>query len=85
MAAGAKVYTISRWKRFQYTLRTWLPSILFGLALIGFLVFALFIGPQMSFRDIKGRTLQKGTGLITFVNYGVSGECRKSLGNYFRL
>jgi len=29
--AARSVYTLSRWKQWQYTLKTWLPGVLTGL------------------------------------------------------
>ena len=69
MAAYSRVYTLSHWKQWQYTLRIWLPSSLLLLSLAGLLVFMCCIAPNIEMADVRGAITHHGSGMVSTVSY----------------
>ena len=63
------VYTPSRWKQWQPTLRMWLPPSLLLMLFAGLIVFVDCIAPSREMADVRGAATQHGRGMVSAVSY----------------
>ena len=69
MAAQSRVYRLSRWKQWRYSLRIWLPTSFFMLLFASLYVFVYFIAPSREVADVRGAATHYGSGRISAVSY----------------
>jgi len=58
--AARSVYTLPRWKQWQYTLEAWLPGVLAGLFGVGVVIYLFCIAPNREMADVRGAITRHG-------------------------
>ena len=69
MAAPSRVYTLPRWKQWQYSLRIWLPPSLLLLLFTGLFIFLCCIVPSLDMIDVRGTAIHHDRSMVSDVSY----------------